>query len=328
MADILTFLAERILTYKSMAAIGAVAAVGVGEWLAVRSRVQWFRLTLIVLVSIIGLYLGALIFGMCSLALYRRSVGLPSLSLVELNYRAGIVFYGGLIGFFGSLAWLIPLCVRHRRRCWDIVAANTPLFHGFARIGCYCAHKVVDGHYTWSPCCYGIQIDSPFFAHFWDSRLPTQLMEAVFNFALFAVLLRLLLRDMQDERGRWRGKIPLVYLIAYPVFRFVIEFFRGDAARSHIGPLSFSQVISLLILLGVGVYLLLLRCRVLRPVPPDPPYPPRRKPAAPASAAAEPPETPTEPAAAEAAIEGPAPAPVPPAPPAEPSDGTHDVPLP
>ena len=318
MEGVLSFLAGRILMYKTMAAIGAVAAVGVGEWLAVRSRVQWFRLTLIVLVSIIGLYLGALIFGMCSLALYRRSVGLPSLSLVELNYRAGIVFYGGLVGFFGSLAIWIPLCVRHRRRCWDIVAANTPLFHGFARIGCYCAHKVVDGHSVWSPCCYGIRIDSPLFARFWDSRLPTQLMEAVFNFALFAVLLRLLLRDMQDERGRWRGKIPLVYLIAYPVFRFVIEFFRGDAARSHIGPLSFSQVISLLILLGVGVYLLLLRCRVLRPVPPDPPYPERHTPAAgPQSPAAENesvPEAPVPPAEND------------PAPPA--ADGSEDVPLP
>ena len=65
-------------------------------------------------------------------------------------------------------------------------------------------------------------------------------------------------------------RLILLYLIAYGVFRFIIEFFRGDDVRGGFGPLSFSQVVSLLILLGVAVFLILKKTGVLKPLPVDP----------------------------------------------------------
>ena len=44
-----------------------------------------------------------------------------------------------------------------------------------------------------------------------------------------------------------------VYLWAYASFRFLIEFFRGDALRGGFGPLSFSQWVSLCLLVGLIV---------------------------------------------------------------------------
>ena len=61
-----------------------------------------------------------------------------------------------------------------------------------------------------------------------------------------------------------------LYLIAYAIFRFVIEFFRGDAVRGGFGPLSFSQVVSLLILVWLAVFLILKRTGVVKPLPVDP----------------------------------------------------------
>lgn len=55
-------------------------------------------------------------------------------------------------------------------------------------------------------------------------RLPVQIFEAVFEFVLFAVLL-------VDEKRRPQTDILKVYLLAYAVFRFAIEFFRGDVVR-------------------------------------------------------------------------------------------------
>ena len=46
-----------------------------------------------------------------------------------------------------------------------------------------------------------------------------------------------------------------LYLMCYAVFRFFIEFFRGDKVRGGIGALSFSQIVSILILIGLAIWL-------------------------------------------------------------------------
>ena len=110
-------------------------------------------------------------------------------------------------------------------------------------------------------------MDNAFCHLFWDSRLPTQLIESAFNFALFGVLLYLVLSNREEEK---RGNLILLYLTVYPVFRFFIEFFRGDEVRGRYGFLSFSQVVSLIILLSVAIYLLLRKKGYLRTPPIDP----------------------------------------------------------
>ena len=124
-----------------------------------------------------------------------------------------------------------------RASSWGLVALIVPLFHGFARIGCY-----------FGRCCYGIVMDGAFFARFFEQRLPVQLMESGFNFLLFAGLLLLFY-----HRRALRGKLVRIYLWSYAAFRFLIEFFRDDAVRGGLGPLSFSQWVSLCVLLGLAI---------------------------------------------------------------------------
>ena len=165
----------------------------------------------------------------------------------------GMVFYGGLIG--GILG--IFLTARKKKKNFfeftDLMAPCFCVAHAFGRVGCLLAG-----------CCYGVAVgDQTQFGvltykgalavKYLDGtmRLPVPLMEAIFLLILCEVLV--LVYCTEKHLGRTTG----VYLTAYAVWRFVIEMFRGDAARGKFGPLYTSQWISILIL-AAGVALLLL----------------------------------------------------------------------
>ena len=226
-----------ILSYGGMAAVGLLCAAGCAVALAVHEKLDWPVLFPIWSLSLLPLYLGAKVFGVLSLLTYRLSLDAP-VSLASLIADSGIVFYGGMLFYLLSAGLSIRRFVLYKRAsAWGVTALMVPLFHGFARIGCY-----------FGRCCYGIVADGAFFARFFEHRLPVQLIESGFNFALFIVLLVLF-----DRRKALRGKLVRVYLWAYAAFRFLIEFFRDDAVRGGFGPFSFSQWVSLGILIGLAV---------------------------------------------------------------------------
>lgn len=267
MEKISLFFMEHVLNYGVFAALGIIAAFICALLLCFRLRQNWVRQIPMMLLSLLGLIAGAKLFGMISYETYLRQMGVQEITLKLLFDNSGIVFYGGLLGYFGMLALLFAKLLPKKRLGWDIIAVSTPLFHAIARIGCYFGHEMVDGELVWQPCCYGIHVDNAFCRLFWDSRLPTQLIESLFNFALFGFLLYRILREQKDEK---RGNLITVYLIAYPVFRFVIEFFRGDEVRGGYGIFSFSQVVSLGILFFTALYWILRYKGVLKPLPVDP----------------------------------------------------------
>ena len=63
---------------------------------------------------------------------------------------------------------------------------------------------------------------------------PTQLYEAVGELAIFGLLV--LLERRQDRRAppSRPGRLFLAYVASYAALRFVVELFRGDAARGHV----------------------------------------------------------------------------------------------
>ena len=65
----------------------------------------------------------------------------------------------------------------------------------------------------------------------------------------------------------------------YGAWRFVIEFARGDERPQWLGELSYSQVVSLVLFIGAGIWLFLLRSRP--PAEEPPPAPPAVEAAAP-----------------------------------------------
>jgi len=156
----------------------------------------------------------------------------------------GSVFYGGLIG-------AVVVCLIYIKRCHlppgaytDLVAIAIPLFHFFGRLGCFT-----------SGCCYGIPWEQGITYHYAPMadangipRFPVQLAEAGLNLLLFLVLYRLLKKD------RLQGRLLALYFTVYPAYRFLLEFLRGDAIRGFLGPLSTSQILSILFLAGSCLY--------------------------------------------------------------------------
>ena len=234
-----------ILSYGGMATVGLLAAAGCAVAIGVHEKLEWPVLFPLFSLSLLPLYLGAKLFGVLSYGSYLHGLGQPVV-LSHLLEDSGIVFYGGMLFFLLSVDLGIHRFVRHKRASsWGLAALVVPLFHGFARIGCY-----------FGRCCYGIEMDGAFCAHFFEHRLPVQLIESGFNFLLFIALLLLFY-----YRKPWRGKLVRVYLCSYAPFRFLIELFRADAVRGGFGPLSFSQWVSLFILLGLVARAILRRRR-------------------------------------------------------------------
>lgn len=139
---------------------------------------------------------------------------------------SGFTGYPGLLMAMGIYSLLLIKSGEAER---NAAAPCFALFHGFMRIGC-----------TYSGCCYGIEVGWPLF----HGRFPTQLMEAVFCLALFFVL------QFCVRRRRMS-----VYLIAYGVFRFLVEFLRGDDRGQLIAflPGSPAQQIAVLTIVGCGL---------------------------------------------------------------------------
>jgi phosphatidylglycerol:prolipoprotein diacylglycerol transferase len=150
--------------------------------------------------------------------------------------RSGFVFYGGLIA---GIIMMIFLSHRNKisfLKIGDIFAIGTPLAHSLGRLGCF-----------FYGCCYGrpsssfISIlfppDSP--AGFSGLRvIPTQLISAFFLLFIFFLLLVI------KKYKKFDGYILFVYIFIYGIFRFIIEFFRGDP-RGHFFSFSTSQAVSI-----------------------------------------------------------------------------------
>lgn len=120
-------------------------------------------------------------------------------------------------------------------------AAAVPAFHLCGRIGCFMAG-----------CCYGIETDHPWavrYTNFIDGcavtalRIPVQLMEAGGELVMAALLIVLFCRKQMV------GRLMYVYLLGYPVMRFVLEYYRGDWDREIGYGLSMSQIVSVVLFL-------------------------------------------------------------------------------
>ncbi len=149
----------------------------------------------------------------------------------------GSVFYGGLI--FAIIAGLLFIRAKKLPRdlYFDSSAILAPLFHAFARVGCF-----------FGGCCYGIESSFGFCAKgnsITDigevRRFPVQLLESGINL-IIAITIMLLAKN-----GKLKGRLFYLYLCLYAFIRFFDEFLRGDSVRGFVFGLSTSQLISIII---------------------------------------------------------------------------------
>lgn len=203
----------------------------------------------------VGVFLGMhLLYGITNIAYWGQMFqadGFIGFVKRFLAIFSGSVFYGGLLG--GLLAG--GLSIKRMKLPADIVtdcaAPFIALMHGFMRIGCFFAG-----------CCYGKEWEHGITFH--DSivesangvpRVPTQLIEAGFEFLLAGALWLMYRRSVKT--GKLQGALLPIYLLIYSVGRFIIEFWRGDDYRGFVFGLSTSQFISVILFVCTAVFLVI-----------------------------------------------------------------------
>jgi phosphatidylglycerol:prolipoprotein diacylglycerol transferase len=184
-------------------------------------------------------------------------------------WEGGLVFYGGVAAaalvayrFARAEGWSFAVV-------GDLFAPPLALGHAFGRLGCFLAG-----------CCFGKASTAGWGVHFPRGSVafedlassssvvpgsdvtpalhPTQLYESAGDLAIFAALIVLERRLPLRLRGRG-GTTMLAYLGLYAGLRFLVELFRGDAARRFLSVWQTPRLAALLhlragdpILLSVG----------------------------------------------------------------------------
>ena len=156
---------------------------------------------------------------------------------------SGMTFIGGLIG--GVVVFLGLYLIfrkRYNTRLYEVISAlpcSILVAHAFGRIGCFFAG-----------CCYGKPTDSFLGVQFPDLAHkvhPTQLYEAAFLFVMFGICFYLVVKK------NFQHNLSL-YLITYGIFRFLIEYVRGDDRGELVSIVSPSQFWSIfMVIAGVAI---------------------------------------------------------------------------
>ncbi len=232
--------------YGSMLVAGIILGLGTAMALARRRGVDPINALLVALIAvgagIVGSYLVFL------LTVLPELVVDPSIAL-----QGGLVFYGGPLAGVPAAALACRWFRIPALHMADLAAPALTIGHAMGRLGCFLGG-----------CCFGRPWDGPFAvtfthvlapaAHPSVPRHPVQLYEA-------AVLLAIsLATQLLWRRSTHAGQVGLLYLIAYALWRFVVETMRADDVRGFVVPglVSTSQAIALAVVpfAVLGLYLL------------------------------------------------------------------------
>ncbi|NPV79826.1 MAG: prolipoprotein diacylglyceryl transferase [Firmicutes bacterium] len=162
----------------------------------------------------------------------------------------GLSFHGGL---FTAILVGIWYCRRHKVSAWeiaDIAAPSVALGYSIARIGCF-----LNG------CCFGVTTNLPWAlkcaAYDQSLRHPTQIYAAIGSLMIFAILM------ISRKSRHFPGYLMFFYVFLYSILRFVVEIFR-DVPR-FLGPLSITQVVSIVLALGSFLCISILSNQAAKP---------------------------------------------------------------
>lgn len=200
-------------------------------------------------------YFQIIVFKICLSTLLFAAIGARFFSAITLLASSnesfwyniiygGSVFYGGVIG---GIAGLLLVC-RHKHYEFfvftDLFATILPLGHAIGRLGCY-----LNG------CCYGKTYNRIFAINYIVDGIQTMVFPTWFFEAFFCGVLFLYFQFI--HRNNATGNRTAIYLLSYSIYRFLIEFMRGDKIRGFLGLFSSSQIISVFALICGFIILLI-----------------------------------------------------------------------
>jgi phosphatidylglycerol:prolipoprotein diacylglycerol transferase len=182
----------------------------------------------------------------------------------ELFSRAGLVWYGGLIGGFLACTWVIVRARADYLTAADAAAPALAIGYSLGRIGCF----LVGDDYgaptsgwwgvafpkgsppttAYSLREFGVRVD-PAIPDDTVLRVhPTQLYESAAALVMFFILMRV------ESRPHRKGRAFALFLIMMGIERFLVEMVRAKDDR-FLGPFTVAQLISVvLIIIGTVMW--------------------------------------------------------------------------
>ena len=227
--------------YVIMLTVAAVSAIAIFRILADKRRVTAKLQNLCLFAAV-----AAITLGYYSAVLFQALYNIPKNNGFVINASTGATFYGGLIG--GAVVFLAIYFIAgrimfgkggaHTKELFtvlDIAAACVVIAHGFGRLGC-----------LFAGCCHGAETEAwygIYMSSIGKTVVPTQLFEALFLFALFALFLYRVLKGKTYDLA--------LYMALYGIWRFFLEYarddYRGTTLVSFVTP---SQLTAIIMVLG------------------------------------------------------------------------------
>jgi phosphatidylglycerol:prolipoprotein diacylglycerol transferase len=181
----------------------------------------------------IGAFLGGILGAKILIWILNWETIINSSGLELFNYILnGRTIIGAIIGGFLGVE-ITKKCLGIKTSTGNAFAPALAIGVAIGRIGCY-----IKG------CCYGKiapewLIGKVYMHDAW--RYPTQIYEVIFHFTAFLIMWH----QINKQRSKLKpGTLFPAYVFAYAIFRFFIEYIRGDTIPGFLG-LTFFQIICL-----------------------------------------------------------------------------------
>ena len=235
----------KLYTYGFFVALGFMTAIFVSQKIAKPHGISSETINDIFLVILLSALFGARsLYVLINFDTFKDNL----LDMVKI-WNGGLVFFGGFMAAVLAVAVYLKIKTISIWKTADILSPGLALGHAVGRLGCFFAG-----------CCYGKTCSLPFAVKFTNPQSlapigvylhPTQIYSVVSNLILFFILLRL------QKNKKFDGLIFLSYIMLYSLFRFCIEFFRGDFRGDFFFEfISMSQGIGLLVFLVALILLI------------------------------------------------------------------------
>ncbi|WP_058953502.1 prolipoprotein diacylglyceryl transferase [Clostridium tyrobutyricum] len=236
MKELISFGPIHIYFFGVMIALGIIAgsifAIKQAEKRGINEDTMLNLIMIVVVSGVIGARLFYILF-------YNPSYYFSNPSEIIKIDEGGLSIHGGifaaiLAGYIYSRKSKISFL-----KLADITVMALPLAQGIGRVGCDVFGKPMTNLMPWAINYNG------------QALHPAQVYEFILDYILFVILWK------RSYKKRFEGELFIIYLIAFPIIRGIVEFFRINPVVW--GPFSISHILSLiLIVIALIVYKVLL----------------------------------------------------------------------
>ena len=189
----------------------------------------------------VGLLVGARVF---QVLVWQPAYYFSNPTEILMIWKGGLSFHGGMVGAIIAAAIIFRKYKLNFLHMADLMVVPLALAQALGRLGNFINGELY-GRVTevW----WAMQFPG---ASGW--RHPSQLYELSYNLVLFGILFSL--RNRKASKHWPHGMLLCVFLILYPIFRFLTEYVR-EPTSAMIGTLTMGQFLNVFMFLG-GVILL------------------------------------------------------------------------